>query len=343
MKLGIIPITLVAGLLLTACGNDDGVSPATTVTVPVATTPTTTAAPSTTTTVPAEPLPVVAVTYSVLAEAVAPLVEGVAEVLVVIPNGQDPHDFSPSAKDVERMSSSVIIIANGLGLEEGLVDVIGRLERDGVPVFRVSDHVTLLELGADDDHGHDHGHSHGHSHGHDHDKDDDHDHGPEDPHVWTDPLTFAEMLPALGEELQAVLGVFLGDAVTAAVAEMQAIHAEAAAIMAAVPDCTLVTGHDSMQYFARRYGCEVIGAVIPSLSTGAEPSAGELAALRRVASAAGVKAIFTELGTPQRVAEQISREVGVPLVELSTHVISAGGGYRKFLLDLARDIAEALS
>lgn len=343
MKLRMIPTLLVAGMLAAACGNDDGVSPTTTGTVPATAAPTTVAASVTTpppTTVAPEPLPVVAVTYSVLAEAVAPLLEGVADMLVVIPNGQDPHDYAPSARDVERLSSSAMIIANGLNLEEGLDEVIDRLEADGVPVFRVSDHVTLLELG-DDDHDHGHGHSHGHSHGHD--KKDDHDHGPEDPHVWTDPLTMAEMLPALGRELAAVLGIDLGAAVSAAVAEMQAIHAEAVGIMETVSDCTLVTGHDSMQYFARRYGCEVIGAVIPSLSTGAEASAGELAALRRVASAAGVKAIFTELGTPQRVAEQIAREVGVSLVELSTHVVPAGGGYRGFVLDLARDIAEALS
>jgi len=83
--------------------------------------------------------------------------------------------------------------------------------------------------------------------------------------------------------------------------------------------------------------------VIPSLSSGAEPSAGELAELRRVAQRAGVAAIFTEVGTPSRVAEQIAREVGVPLVELSTHVVPQGGGYRQFVLSLAIGIAEALS
>ena len=151
------------------------------------------------------------------------------------------------------------------------------------------------------------------------------------------------MLPALGDRLGEVLGVKLGGAVAQGVAGLVALDAQVRTIMAGVPDCTLVTGHDSMQYFAQRYGCEVVGAVIPSLSTGAEASAGELAELREVAQAAGVKAIFTDVGTPANVAEQVANEVGVPLVELSTHVVPDGGGYAQFVLGLATAIAGALA
>jgi len=331
VNIRIIPSLVLAGLMLTACGNDDAATPDVTTTVTAssapATAPATTPATTTTTTgAPEVPLPEVVVTYSVLASAVAPLLDGVATIRVIIPNGQDPHDYAPSAKDVEAMSKASLIIANGLDLEEALVDVIDRLEGDGVPVFRVADHVTLLELGDDDD-----------GHGHDD------DHGTEDPHIWTDPATLAEMLPALGLAVAAALDVDLDAAVTASVGELMALDAEVRAVMGAVTDCVLVTGHDSMQYFARQYGCEVIGAVIPSLSTGAEASAGELAALRKVAQQAGVKAIFTELGTPARVAEQVAAEVGVPLVELSTHVVPDASGYSGFVMALARNIALALS
>jgi zinc/manganese transport system substrate-binding protein len=329
------------GVLAAACGNSDDTSsqsPGTVPTTDAVATPATVAAstvpPSADVeTTPAEPLPVVVATYSVLAAVVEPLLAGVADLRVVIPNGQDPHDFAPSAKDVELMGSASLILANGLDLEEGLVDVIARVEADGVPVFRVTDHVTLLELGTDS--GSDDGHGHGDEHGD--------EHGGEDPHVWTDPATMVQMIPALGEALGEALGVNLTDQAAAAAEGLLGVDAEAQAIMGTVADCTLVTGHDSMQYFAQRYGCEVIGAVIPGLSTGSEPSAGEVSALRSVAQQAGVAAIFTELGIPQRVAEQVAREVGVPLVELSTHVVPDGGGYRQFVLSLAVEIAEALS
>lgn len=335
VNLRIIPSLVVAGLLLVACGNDDAAAPVTaapaTVPATVASTvpETTPATTATTTTAPAAPLPEVVVTYSVLAEAIRPLVDGVAQLRVIIPNGQDPHDYAPSAKDVEAMSKASMIVANGLGLEESLVEVIERLEGDGVPVFRVTDHVTLMELSGQKDDGHDHGH--------------DDDHGSDDPHVWTDPVLMAEMLPALASQLGGVLGVDLSASAAGVVADLEALDTEVGTIMQAVAKCTLVTGHDSMQYFARRYGCEVVGAVIPSLSTGAEASAGELATLREVAQNAGVAAIFTELGTPANVAAQIAREVGVPVVELSTHVVPEGGGFRDFMTGLASDIAGALS
>lgn len=339
MRIGIIPKMAAVAVLLSACGNSDEVLPEESGTVPTSTqvatsAPLPTTAPATTAVlgetgdvdVP-ETLPVVVVTYSVLAAVVEPLLSGVADVRVLIPNGQDPHDYAPSAKDVELMASASLVVANGLDLEEGLVDTLSRVESEGVPVFRVTDHVTLLELGKDDDDDHDH----------------DQDHGSEDPHVWTDPLTMGQMLPTFSTLASEVLGVDLTEQTVAAAEGLRALDAEVQAVMSAVTDCRLVTGHDSMQYFAQRYGCEVIGAVIPSLSTGAEPSAGELSDLRRVAQGAGVAAIFTELGTPTAVAEQIAREVGVPLVELSTHVVPDGGGYRQFVLSMAVDIAEALS
>jgi len=319
--------------MLSACGGDEATAPETTQAAPATTAapassavaPSTTAAEATAAT-PA-PLPVVVVTYSVLASVVEPLLDGLAEVRVIIPNGQDPHDFAPSAKEVETMTTASLVIANGLALEEGLEDVLDRLEVDGVPVFRVTDHVTLQELGAKD--GDDHGHGD--------------DHGGEDPHVWTDPVLMAEMLPSLAARLGEVLDVDLSARTASSVAALEALDAEVRDVMEPVADCTLVTGHDSMQYFARRYGCEVIGAVIPSLSTGAETSAGEFAALRELAEEAGVKALFTELGTPAEVAEQIAGEVGVPLVELSTHVVPDGGDYRDFVLGIADAIARALA
>jgi zinc/manganese transport system substrate-binding protein len=113
--------------------------------------------------------------------------------------------------------------------------------------------------------------------------------------------------------------------------------------MTTVDECKLVTGHDSLGYFAARYGCTVVGAVIPGFSTAAEASAGSLADLKVVAQENGVKAIFTELGTPADVAAQIAKEVGVDVVELSTHVLPENGGYDDMMTQLATAIAGGLS
>lgn len=282
--------------------------------------------------------PLVLVTYSVLGDVVRQLVGEAATVEVIIPNGQDPHDYEASARDVEQMAGAAMVVTNGLGLEEGLVESIESIERDGVPVFRAADHVTVRQLGPDepvpehDDDGHD-----------DESDDDSHDEG--DPHLWTDPLTMAELVPELGRQLSTVLGVDLAPQVAAFEASMAELDAQVRDILSVVPAgrCTLVTGHDSLGYFAERYGCDVIGAVIPSLSSTATASAKDLAELLDLATEAEVGAIFTELGTPSQVAEQVADEVGVPLIELPTHDVPDAGGYEAFITQLATRIADGLA
>jgi zinc/manganese transport system substrate-binding protein len=350
-----ITVSVAALLALTACGAASSdttgpTGPAPTV-APVTSSPDTTApvasVPQTSVPVPDTAVdverPTVVVTYSVLGDLVARLAGDAAEVVVLIPNGLDPHDYEPSAREAEQVMSADLLVVNGLDLEEGLVGLVERASGSGVPVFTVSDHVTLRAM--DDAHGDkDDGHGHGHSHGHSHEDDDDeHDHGATDPHFWVDPVTMAEMVPALTLALSVVTEVDLGAAGSALVAELEALHGQVADVMAGLDECLLVTGHESLGYFADRYGCTEIGAVVPGLSSTAEASAGALANLRALAAESGVRAIFTELGTPQRVAEQIAREVGVPVVELSTHLLPDDTGYGGYVLGIAETIVGALT
>jgi ABC-type Zn uptake system ZnuABC Zn-binding protein ZnuA len=72
----------------------------------------------------------------------------------------------------------------------------------------------------------------------------------------------------------------------------------------------LVTDHDAFGYFADRYGIRVVGAVIPSQSTQAQPSAGETARLIRLVRREDVRAIFPESSLSPRLAETVARETG---------------------------------
>ena len=278
----------------------------------------------------------IVVTYSAIGDVVSRLVGDAATVTVLIPNGQDQHDFMPSAKDVETVNNASLVVSNGLDLEEGLEDAMVQAEKSGVAMFHIADHVTLLEStkpdekeGAVDEEGHE--------------DEEDHGHGTEDPHVWLDPETLAEAIPALAEALKLATGKDFTEEATAVVGELTALSASVRDIMTTVDECRLVTGHDSLGYFAARYGCTVVGAVIPGFSTAAEASAGSLADLKVLAKENGVKAIFTELGTPADVAAQIAKEIGVDVVQLSTHVLPENGGYNEMMTQLATAIANGLS
>ena len=295
---------------------------------------------SATTQAPAVDLPDVVVTYSVLGAFVERLVGDKAEVTVLIPDGQDPHDFEPSPRDIERINDADFVVANGLDLEEGLDDTLQTAMTEGVDVFFVTDHVTVLDVVDVNDHSA-HGHAHpgsqtGHSHG-----DDDHDHS-KDPHVWLSPATMLEALPALVDAAETALSVDLGTESQAFATELAAVDAELQDIFSSLADCQLVTGHNELGHFAKRYGCTVIAATLSSPSTTAEESAGNVEFVIDVIKTHGADAVFTSLGTNPAVARQVADAAGVKLVEISTHYMGDETSYVEFVRTLGDTIAAGL-
>jgi zinc/manganese transport system substrate-binding protein len=285
--------------------------------------------------------PEIVVTYSVLGSVVEQLVGDLATVRVIIPDGQDPHEFEPSAKDIESLNNADLVVANGLDFEEGLEQTIDQAIDSGVNVFMVGDHITVRELSKDEDHGHDEDHAEEDSTETTVASEEEHAHGAYDPHLWLSPAAMLEMLPALADAISTATGVELATQLAALESELTALDAQIKATIDGIT-CELVSGHDELGYFADRYGCEVIGAIIPSLSTTSEASAGELAALKVEVEEHGVPAIFTGLGTSQSVADQLASELGVKAVTLSTHFLDGAVNYRDFMLRLTQQIADAL-
>ena len=126
----------------------------------------------------------------------------------------------------------------------------------------------------------------------------------DDPHWWQDPRNAIAAV--------AVLERALGTDASAYKARLRALDRAVAACIAEIPAAQrkLVTTHDAMGAYARRYGLEVIGAVIPSLSTRGQPSAGEVADLVRTIREQDVKAIFAESSVNAKVEQAIARETG---------------------------------
>lgn len=297
--------------------------------------------------------PSIVVTYSILGAVVSDVVGDAADVKILMPNGIDPHEWEPSAKDIEALTNADLIVSNGLDLEGNVMEAIEEAESNGVAVFHATDHVEVIEFGSG---GHDHAEEETHAEdeivtaesvvGTDAKAEDEHsdEHGDGDPHFWTSPVEMAAVVLSLGEALSD-LGIDVGDRAAMAAERLTNLDQEVSKIVETIPadQRILITGHESLGYFAHQYEFEVVGAVIPSLSSEAEASAGELAELKAVIEAEGVTVIFTELGTSPDVVAALADDAGVDVVELSTHFLPEDGTYASFVLDLASTISGALA
>jgi len=282
-----------------------------------------------------EDLEIVATT-TILGDVVAEIVGELATVEVLMPIGADPHDFSPSSQQVALINRADLVVANGLDLEEGLEDVLDSAAEDGVAVVYVAESVTPLP--EDDQTGPE--------------EEGNHDHGGEDPHFWLDPIRMAEASGEIGRVLQEIdpSGTW-ADSATRYAQDLTETDQQVERILLERPEegRKLVTNHDSLDYFADRYGFEVIGVVVPGGSTLGDPSSEELAGLVAAIEAESVPAIFAETTESDTLAEAVAAEVGfdVEVVDLYTGSLGEEGSgaetYTDMLLTNAQLIADALA
>ncbi|MDQ4044482.1 MAG: metal ABC transporter substrate-binding protein [Chloroflexota bacterium] len=260
-----------------------------------------------------------------------------AEVTSLLPVNADPHDFEPTPRDVEAVADADLVLEHGLGLDgwaEGLVDESGT----GAPVVTVTDGIDLLEGGhahaEDDEHAHEHDaegtpeDDHADEH-HDDEEDSDHaedEHGHDDhaegmdPHVWFDVTRAKVMVDNIRDALIEVdpegRETYEANA-SAYQAELDELHTWIQEQIATIPEENrkIVTTHENLNYYVEAYGLELVGTVIPSLDTQAQPSAGETAALIDAIREQNVQAIFVEAALNPDLAEQIASEAGVEVVD----------------------------
>ncbi|MCY4176322.1 MAG: metal ABC transporter substrate-binding protein [Acidimicrobiaceae bacterium] len=325
-----------------------------------------------------EDAPTIVATTGIWADVVSNVAcGGLANVEALIPVGGDPHGYEPSLQDRGRMEDAALVVANGLALEERLLDTLESVAEAGTPVFEVAEAVDTIPYsfgsGHDDHEGHDHdehsdeeshdehddheGHDHDeHSDEEDHDEHDDHeghdhhghDHSGGDPHVWFDPHRVAEALPDLVRVLNTEAGIDAAELQACAdiyQAELEAVDAEIAASVAQLPaeNRKLVTNHDALGYYADRYEVEVIGAVIPSPSSMAQTNPAQLEELAELIEHEGIQAIFAETQHTSDDAESLAARVGdIEVVTLYTGSLGPPGSGAETYLGFLRTNTELI-
>ncbi|MDH0089908.1 zinc ABC transporter substrate-binding protein [Achromobacter mucicolens] len=264
----------------------------------------------------AEPVKVVA-SFSILGDIVREV--GGADIsltTLVGPDG-DAHGYEPTPGDAKKLADARVLVVNGLDFETWLPKLTKASGFAGQTVT-ASRGVTPRKFAGHGD-GDDHDHDHDHDHKHDHDHDDDpkhghhHHHGDADPHAWqslangviyarnvADGLAAADPAHAQAYRQRA----------DAYIAKLQALDASVRKTFEAIgaDRRKVVTSHDAFGYFGDAYGVTFIPAM--GVSTDAEPSAREVAAIIEQVRRDKVPAVFVENISSPKLVQQIARETG---------------------------------
>ena len=180
--------------------------------------------------------------------------------------------------------------------------------------------------------------------GHEHEDEDEtegehaHEAGSCDPHTWTDPANVGLWALTIRDAFSAAdpsnAEIYAENAANY-LAQLASVSDEVDAMISTIPDerRTIITNHIAFNYFTERYGLTLVGVVIPSASTTAEPSARDVLALVDTVKEYEVPAIFTETTVSDSLARQIAEEGGAELVSLYTGSLSEDGGGAETYLD----------
>ena len=202
--------------------------------------------------------------------------EGRAEVRTMLAANADPHDYEPKPSDAAALADADLVLRSGGDLDEWVEELVDSVGTKG----------EVVSLSEGDE---------------------------EDPHWWHDPANAVAAVHAIRDALTEAdpdgAGVYAKNAKRYE-REIRALDAAIARCMDRIPSDRrrLVTTHDALGHFAERYGVEVVGSVIPSLSTAAQPSAGETADLIEQIKREGVRVVFSESSVSSKIEEAIARE-----------------------------------
>jgi ABC-type Zn uptake system ZnuABC Zn-binding protein ZnuA len=210
---------------------------------------------------------------------------------ILQPNS-DAHDYEPRPGDVRATARAQVVLENGDELDHWMGKIVDEAGGDPTVVV-LGDHIPITRSGETS--------------------------GSEasqsDPHWWHDPRNAIAAVDEIRDTFAAAdpprANAYRASAVDY-VSRLRKLDASIVACIDRIPKAErkLVTDHDAFGYFAARYGITVVGAVVPSQTTQAQPSARDTARLVALIRREHVKAVFPESSINARLAKTIARETG---------------------------------
>jgi len=203
----------------------------------------------------------------------------------LIPAGLDPHSFEPTPREMAKVADCDLLIISGAGLEEWLKGILINIGG--------SKKIMEASAGLQSNNG--------------------------DPHFWLDPnnvITYVNNIRDAMSSIDPQGKTAYSSNAENYIRQLRELDAWIKDQVSQIPPIQrlLVTNHESLGYFAARYGFQIIGSLIPSFSTDASPSAQQLAQLTDAIRSTTAKVIFLDVGNNLQLAEQIASETKTKVV-----------------------------
>jgi zinc/manganese transport system substrate-binding protein len=261
-------------------------------------------------------LPYVMATESFLGDIAQNVAGNRIKVDTLLPVTVDPHEYQPKPQDVVRLAQAQVLIVNGLGYEAWLQKTLDSLGGQRQVIVTTSGLVAAPDPSGQHPEG--------------------------DPHMWMNPLfviNYVQQIQAgLTQADPAGKDVYAQNA-AAYIVKLQALDQWVKNQVSQLPveKRLLVTNHDALGYFAKAYDFKIIGAIIPSVTTDASPSAQQMAGLIDTIKHNNARAIFLDIGENQKLAQEIASETGAKVItNLYVESTSGPGGPAPSYIDMIK-------
>ncbi len=247
---------------------------------------------------------------------------GRVEVAGILGPDDEPHEYDPTPDDADAVSDADVVVENGANLDGWLDDLLANAGGEA-PRVTATEGIDLLST--------------------------DEEGFPGDPHVWHDPGAAKAMVDNVAAGLAEAdpdgRATYERNAETYK-RRLDAMARQIRTELGSVPAARrkLVTTHDAFGYFGRAYDIDIVGTVLPSVTTEAETSARRVRELIDTIEREGVTVIFTEQGVDPKLERQIADEAGVEVeTGLYADVLGPEGSGAEELIDAELANARAMA
>ncbi|MFI1655359.1 metal ABC transporter substrate-binding protein [Streptomyces sp. NPDC020472] len=210
--------------------------------------------------------------------------------------GVEPHDLELKPRQIGELGEADVVLYLK-GIQPAVDDAVAQ-----AGVKNTVDAAALTKLEA---HGTEVGHDHGHGEAHESE-------AGADPHLWLDPVKYAEVAKGVGSALEKADPDHAADYrknTEALVRKLGALNTEFETGLRNTTTKTFITTHSAFGYLAERYGLEQEG--ITGIDPESEPSPARIKELQDIAAKDKVSTVFFETLASDKTAKTLAGDTGL--------------------------------